>query len=271
MDQLCFITVCKGRLAHLQQTLPAAAAQPGCSCVVVDYSCPEHCGDWVERHYPKVKVVRALGQPSFHPAHARNVGAAQATADWLCFVDADVCVRPDFAENVLGLLQPGNFYRIDPPVRGLTGMVICRRSDFLQVGGYDETYVNWGEEDLDLYDHFLLSGLAQKGLPDKWVRQLAHGDNLRVEHFRVKAKEVSQTTNFLYRSAKYDLMRLLGRELAASERQELYAQAGQMVQMGLANSQSSQWRIPFRQSATMSGQDVQAALVYSLIPGQQKP
>ena len=50
----------------LRQTLGPMLDQPGGSCVVVDYSCPDGAGDWVEAHHPSAWVVRVPGQAGFN-------------------------------------------------------------------------------------------------------------------------------------------------------------------------------------------------------------
>src|SRR5262249_23829435 len=45
-----FITTCMGRLAALRRSLPTLCGQPNSRVVVVDYSCPEQAGAWVETH-----------------------------------------------------------------------------------------------------------------------------------------------------------------------------------------------------------------------------
>jgi glycosyltransferase involved in cell wall biosynthesis len=268
---LCLITTCKGRLAHLQQSLPAAAAQPSSSCLVVDYSCPESCGDWVERHYPAVQVVRVPGQPGFNISQARNVGAAAANAPWLCFFDADVVLSPQFVESILPGLTEGRFYVAQPRKQGLTGTMVCSRSDFAQVGGYDEVYAGWGDEDVDLYDHFLMRGLKQGSFPQHLLGLIEHGDDLRLRFQAVPLLPISHARNMLYRLAKFDLMRLLGRELSEPERRGLHAEASQSVQASMENLQETQWRIQFRQLVSPLGQDIHATLVYSLGPPRQGP
>jgi hypothetical protein len=48
------ITTCKGRLAHLKETLPAFLAQgAGCEVIVVDYDCPEGAATWVNANHPR--------------------------------------------------------------------------------------------------------------------------------------------------------------------------------------------------------------------------
>ncbi len=78
------------------ESLGALAAQPGDELIIADNSgvVPEAAG---------VTVIRADGERS--PAHARNAGAAHATADWILFLDSD-CRAPSalldayFAEPV---------------------------------------------------------------------------------------------------------------------------------------------------------------------------
>ena len=41
MAAICFVTTCMGRLKALRHSLGPMLEQPGGSCVVVDYSCPD--------------------------------------------------------------------------------------------------------------------------------------------------------------------------------------------------------------------------------------
>ena len=90
MNTIALITTCKGRLHHLRETLPLMASQGADEIVVVDYGCPDGAGDWVEREFPGVRVVRVDDDPGFCLPRARNAGARASSARWLAFVDADV-------------------------------------------------------------------------------------------------------------------------------------------------------------------------------------
>jgi hypothetical protein len=59
MVSVSYITTCMDRLEFLKQSLPMMLAQPASECVVVDYSCPQRCGEWVEREYSAATVMRA--------------------------------------------------------------------------------------------------------------------------------------------------------------------------------------------------------------------
>lgn len=229
MSQLCFITTCKGRLAHLQQSLPAMAAQPGAACVVVDYSCPEQCGAWVEANYPHVRVVRVLDRPGFSVGEARNRGVVGVTAPWLCFVDADVVLDPAFSRIVLPALRPRTYYRPQPQVSELGGAVVCLRADFERMGGYDEVMLGWGREDLDLYDRFDLVGLACSAIDARLMTPLLHEDALRVRHHALKDKSFSESVNHVYSRVKLDLMRLSHVHPNRETRQRLYEQVQAMM------------------------------------------
>src|SRR5262245_41343728 len=130
MPTLCFVTVSMGRLSFLQQTLGRMVNQPDSRTVVVDYSCPDRTGDWVESNYPDVAVVRMPGHSTFQPAVARNAGARADGTTWLCFIDADVILDENFAEQVLPTLRPRHFYRANPSDAGTWGTFICSREDF---------------------------------------------------------------------------------------------------------------------------------------------
>ncbi|MEO7864689.1 MAG: glycosyltransferase family A protein [Sphingomicrobium sp.] len=70
------------RLDHLKQSLPAMLRKDS-EVIVVDYSCPEHAGDYVAQHCPDARVVRIEGQSHYSGAKSRNAGAAIATGDML--------------------------------------------------------------------------------------------------------------------------------------------------------------------------------------------
>lgn len=227
MPALCFVTTCMGRLESLRRTLGRLAAQPGCSCVVVDYSCPQGSGDWAEAHVPAIKLVRVPGRVEFNASVARNLGAAAADAPWICFVDADVAISPEFADAVRPTLTAGCFYRVPSPDGGLGGTFVCARADFERVGGYDETYRGWGEEDNDLYDALEFAGVRPGLLPAGLMEHLAHDDAARIRHYGDLT--LGHAINRVYRIAKWDTARLRREALTVSMRQPMYDKVVEIV------------------------------------------
>jgi len=94
-------------------------------------------------------------------AAVRNGGAALATGDILCFTDADMRIHPDTFNAIDDAMNTGRFVagatgvtleRHSPGVLAAmaivipmvwvvgmdTGVVFCRREDFIEIGGYNE-------------------------------------------------------------------------------------------------------------------------------------
>lgn len=229
--EVTVITTCKGRLAHLQQSLPRLAACHGPPLILVDYDCPEACGPWASRDYPAVQVVRAApGTPTFSIARARNLGAAQARTRWLAFVDADTLVAPSFAEELKAAQQPGHFYLAAPGQDDLAGFLVCERAAFLQVGGYDEVFEGWGSEDRDMALRLERLGKHRSLFQGTGLTALPHDDLQRSRYHRVTDRFLSLRINGMYLQIKHDLARLTGLiDLPAPDREALYQRIQRQV------------------------------------------
>lgn len=207
---ISFITTSKGRLAHLQQTLPRMAAQAGAEVIVVDYDCPEGSGDWVAAQWPAVRVQRVSAAPLFRLAHARNTGAAAARGRWLCFVDADVLLDDAFVARTLPLLYDEAFFGLENPQPTAFGTVVCRRDDFMAIGGYDEVIEGYGTEDRDLYLRLQALGRRRELLPGEPVQMIEHDREASTRYYAIKDHKVSRCINATYVQIKQDLTRQFG-------------------------------------------------------------
>jgi glycosyltransferase involved in cell wall biosynthesis len=228
--RLSFVTTCKGRLAHLRESLPRLLAQPETEVIVVDYDCPEDTAGVVARDFPTARLVTVKDAPLFRPSHARNLGAAAAKGSALAFIDADVVIAPDFMARLGPLLDtPRAFFRFVPPepesMAGLTGSCLLRRSDFLAVGGYDEIMECYGGEDNDLYFRLHLLGLDAVRADFRVIdRVIQHGDDARLQHTRHRSRSRHQRINTAYLTVKCTLLRQQGGvNLPEAVRRQIYA------------------------------------------------
>jgi glycosyltransferase involved in cell wall biosynthesis len=162
------------------------------------------------------------------PSAARNIGARHTDAPWLCFVDSDVVLAPAFAEAVLPTLAPGGYYRAFSSDRGLGGTFICACADFDRVGGSDEMYRCWGEEDNDLYDALQFVGLESRELPERLLRHLAHDDEARTRYYPVTDRVLGHAINRVYRILKWDIARLRRERLDEGTRRPLYEKVAEL-------------------------------------------
>jgi glycosyltransferase involved in cell wall biosynthesis len=147
-------------------------------CIVVDDGSTDNSGD-IARAWG-ARVVRT-GRIHSGPAHARTMGATEARAPILCFVDADVLVRPSTLHSFVELFEADpelvaafGSYDAAPSAPGVlsqyknllhhfvhqsgreqastfwAGCGAIRRSPFLEVGGFDSRYRRPSIEDIDL-------------------------------------------------------------------------------------------------------------------------
>jgi glycosyltransferase involved in cell wall biosynthesis len=264
MAFLTFVTTCRGRLAHLRETLPLLVAQPDTAVVVVDYGCPEGSGDWIKTHFPMAEVVRSPESTRFEAARARNLGAAVVRSPWICFVDADTRLDADFSDRLKSLLTPGCFYRAEPRNPSTWGMAVCATADFEDVGGYDEVIQGWGKDDEDLYARFVMAGLNYVGFPGELAHPIKHSDAERVAHYDVKDHWLSESINHVYCRAKIDLMQLLHVPLDLDVRRRLYNQVHTSVLAARDRDKPMTLVLPFTTQQTRLCGPLEAKLVYTL-------
>lgn len=255
--RFALVTTCKGRLAHVKQTLPRLCAQADAQVVLVDYDCPDQVGAWTRANHPDVVVVEVKDRPLFNLAEARNLGAAVSTAPWLVFLDADALADPGLTSNLATLLTPNAFLCVDAKPGALSGALVVGRADFDAVGGYDEVFEGWGSEDVDIAARLEIAGLSARTFPADWLASLPHDNAERTRFHAIADIWVNVEINSLYRMAKTDLIRL-GAQLDLATRRSLYDQARTAV---VAPDGPRTLRVSFRQSQH-GRRTVQASLVY---------
>jgi glycosyltransferase involved in cell wall biosynthesis len=264
MPFITFVTTCRGRLNHLRETLPTFVRQPGAAVVVVDYSCPEASGDWVEANFPQVEVVRSAGNPRFELSRARNLGAARVRSPWICFIDADTRAEPAFSERVKPLLAPRRFYCAEPRSPEIWGTTICATQDFRDIGGYDEVIQGWGKDDEDFYARLIIAGVLSVGFPGEVIQSVKHSDTERVAHYDVKDHWLSSSINHVYCRAKIDLMLLYQEPLTLDVRRQLYAKVRMSVKTAHESGQPITLVFPLPTQQTRLCGPLDAKLVYTL-------
>ncbi len=232
-DEVSAIVVCKGRLAHLKETLPRLMALPLREVVVVDYDCPDRCGDWVAAQFPAARLLRIENQPVLNISAARNRGAEVATGPWLFFIDADVCVSPELYARPYIRPEPDAFLMADPLPHELMGTIFVRRCDFAELGGYDEVFQGWGVEDCELIDRLEAFGRHRDHFDGALTTCIRHDDELRTRHHANRDRYVNGLINGLYRWAKRDL-RQQGVALERPMLDQIYAQ----VRAGFASGRT---------------------------------
>ena len=197
LPKVSFVVPCMGRLNHLRRTVCSILTQPNAEYILVDWSCPEDCGKWVEGHYPLIKTVKIEGQKFFNLSKARNAGAKVATNEWLCFIDCDMVLSNHFCKSLAPLLKRGQFviFNLQEAKPGYSGTTICHRDDFLAISGYDEKFEGWGREDDDFKRRLLRFGLNEALLPIDLAMHINHGNEDRIAFYECKDQGKTATIN----------------------------------------------------------------------------
>jgi len=178
------IVTCMGRLHHIQQTMHLLCVQKDAEIILVDYSDPDRSGDWTEKNFPRVRVVRVLGEKLFSMSKARNAGAQAAMTDWLVFLDGDALIHPRFSQLIHSKLAPGVYLKHPlADEKGYNGFVVCAREDWKTIGGYDERCKDWGFDDTEFYARLDELGRKRVLLPHDIFRAIDHSDDERTKHF----------------------------------------------------------------------------------------
>jgi len=110
----------------------------------------------------KLAGARVVFEPINQIGRARNAGAAQATGDWLLFLDADSLLSPGLLADIVQMIESGRYVgcgstmhlddlpwwanltvqlwtRTSILCRWAAGaLVVCRRDAFETVGGFDQ-------------------------------------------------------------------------------------------------------------------------------------
>lgn len=200
LERPAIVTTSVGRLAHLRRSLPLLLQHTAAPIYVVSAECPDGSAAWASRQSPRVTAVeldapRAPdGALRFHKARCQNAGARAALARGatrLAFLDADTLVSEGFGAVAL---RPGPDVRISGAKdHGLTGLIVVPAQAFGVTGGYDESFVEYGTEDLDFRLRLYAKGYRFVRLPPRLTRVLSHDDALRLRHHDLSIDDANRT------------------------------------------------------------------------------
>jgi len=214
------ILTCKGRLEHLKQSLPLMIEYTPAPIVVVDASCPDRAGDWVESlKNPRLHVER-VEMPKWNLSLARNKGAQRALregANYLIFLDADTLVKPEFWTYLEPRINNKVFLFVSPSRSDLVGILTVPSLIFTEVQGYDERFKEYGNEDLDLRIRLYLRSKIFDKIDPNTLSYIEHDNHLRVRfNSGIGSRREQASRTFRILSENY--FRLTGQQLPAVSR-----------------------------------------------------
>ena len=194
----------RGLETLLQQAAPADAYE----VIIVDYG----GSDGLERALPddpRVRYIYSNSRGIYSHGRARNIGIRAAKGDAIACVDADLLFPPHLVEALLALHGSDDFlaayadvYRLGPEAQQAVetgersaaddfgwlrdhaqnhfrqapcgGLQSASRWAWESIHGYDEDYVGYGMEDVDMTDRFGQIGLRPVFHPEVYVIHQHH-------------------------------------------------------------------------------------------------
>lgn len=176
------ITTCKGRLCHLETTLPIMLEEFKGNVLVVDWSCPDKAGEWAFKQ--GAKVVFKPNEEYYSLTRSRNFGASFCESTFYVFIDADTYLMPGTGEVIRNLLSEDTQLLADRNSEGfdienLCGFIGVSRKNFWSVGGYNEALKGWGIEDLYLRAELMLNGIKVERVPLGLLGAIKHFNDKR--------------------------------------------------------------------------------------------
>ncbi len=231
--KIACVTTCRGRVDHLQRTLPEnlKALRGNSVLVLLDYNDQDGLGYYIQsEHRSDIEAGRLVyyhyADPDrFYMAHAKNMAhrcAMLESADILVTLDADNFMGDGFIEYVASrfsdpelsfmcpdfkaLPPPGQRFDFRNPVRlgrGFAGRLAIRAQDFLKAGGYNEVFDTWRGEDIDLIARLDRLGLKKAAINPLFLNAIPHSSEVRFREYP-HAKKYENDAIFSATEKAYD-------------------------------------------------------------------
>jgi len=200
--KLAFVTTCKNRYQHLEQTLVANLQdnqQAETKFIVLDYNSGDHMAcDILRNHRCDIESGRLVyyryrGDHPFKMAHAKNMAhrlGIREGADILCNLDADNYAGFNFDQYI-----QGQFARHDTDIflwarmmkgilpKGISGRIVCTKDQFLNLGGYDEKYHTYSPDDKDFKARLIRMECEPVEIDNRFLNAIRHNDKMRFREY----------------------------------------------------------------------------------------
>jgi glycosyltransferase involved in cell wall biosynthesis len=206
---VAFCTTCKGRVQHIEQTLPKNisdnANYPNLKYIILDYGSPDRLLTYLKENYRdslergRLVVYSFREQGPFRMAHAKNMAHRLGMlegADILVNLDADNFASPNFAQYLdetfrsfegakdevflwARMIKEG----ADRLPRGISGRIAVSANAFLKSGGYDECYDTWAPDDKDFNARLRRMGCRGIEIDNHYLGGVLHNDKMRFKEY----------------------------------------------------------------------------------------
>ncbi|HWV64272.1 glycosyltransferase family 2 protein [Chitinophaga sp.] len=201
---LCII--CKERLFHLKKTfwknLRKIHSWKNIDVLLLDYNSRDGMDKWAKRKLlPCLKNGKVVYYKTFQPevfshSHSKNLAFKLASGDIVCNINADTFIGAGLAWHINHVFREHKNLYLFPSPRfgfdsGTAGVICVRKSDFLQIGGFDERMKVYGWEDADFNNRLQNAGLEKRSLTCKaFLQAMDHKEKYDVRQLSGKVTAI---------------------------------------------------------------------------------
>ena len=186
------------RLHHIKETLSVNLLEndsPGIEFILLDYNSNDSLDQYIKTNFSqhletgRLIYYKCNTVQSFKRSHSRNMAFRLATGDIVCNLDGDNYAGEDFGKYVQQIFSGGENICLtglqNQWLHDASGKLCVRKSDFLEVTGYDENFEGYGFEDYDMVNRLFLSGCKPYTMNKKpFLRGIKHTNADRLIHDR---------------------------------------------------------------------------------------
>lgn len=210
--KVSFCTTCMDRTHHLKVTYiknieDCMKYRPKVEFVLLNYNSHDDLDEWVRdklKIYIErgvVKYYKTTEPERFKMTHAKNMAARLATGEIIVNLDADTYLGENYFKFIQRKLAKGCYIRKRGEGKG--GRICTFAEDFKSVGGYDETFENWGQEDGDFCDRLFRMGRIEIRSSDFEV--IKHSNKERMKNYILQDRKQSRIANEYLRNRNKEL------------------------------------------------------------------
>lgn len=208
--RISFVTVCMNRLEHLKKTLLKNILDNSddfADFILIDYNSSDGLEKWVSDNFilylnsGKLKYFKTTEPDFFHRSHSRNLGFKLSDKEIICNVDADNFLGKNFSRYIKKQFEENNIvFLYSDYSKDTLGRVAVLKEYFLKIHGYDESFIGYGFEDIDIINRLKKVGNGKLIDNRKFLRSIDHSNLFRIKNeqiiSRIKKIYVSKQTHY---------------------------------------------------------------------------
>ena len=159
--------------------------------VVIDYNSPDDLPRYMKGIIENstlqdgncITYRRYTGRDYYHMAHARNLSVLASSGEYFVISSADIYFSKNFLAYVRLRLEGDGFtWLYDEKYKGV---IVCKRQEFIDAGGYDERYEYYGPEDKDLHGRLVRRGRKYAMINKGMVHVISTPDDEKIKNYRL--------------------------------------------------------------------------------------